>query len=295
MLIAAGCSKAEQPAAFGFELAGHLEDRRIREASGLARSQHDDTLLWVINDRGSKEWLHAIDVDGSRRGEIDVKKSNNTDWEDLASFMHKGQPTIMIADIGDNDAKHTLRTLYFATEPQALKDGKTPLAWQFDYRYPDGARDAESAAIDTDKHEVLILSKRDIPAILYSVPVNPGTTGTVIATRLGAVTSLPQPSEHDIQMAPKLDDWYWQPVGMDISADNRAAVILTYHAVFYYQRAEGQSWLEALNTKPVRVSIGNLRNAEAIAFGDAHRLVYVTGEQRNSPLIRFDFDGVSAP
>jgi hypothetical protein len=80
---------------------------------------------------------------------------------------------------------------------------------------------------------------------------------------------------------------------MDISEDNRAAIILTYRAVYYFQRQPGQSWLDALNGKPLRVSIGNLKNAEAVAFGDDQRSVFVTGEKKHSPIIRIDFNGVS--
>ncbi len=77
---------------------------------------------------------------------------------------------------------------------------------------------------------------------------------------------------------------------MDISADNLAAVILTYRAVYYYERAPGQDWFDALNTPPRRVSIGNFRNAEAIAFGDDKRTVVVTGENKHSLMLAIDFN-----
>ena len=75
-------------------------------------------------------------------------------------------------------------------------------------------------------------------------------TTQLTAKWLGTITSLPQPSRQDVEFAPKTKDWHWQPVGMDISADNLAAVILTYRAVYYYQRQPGQDWLDALNTQP---------------------------------------------
>ena len=77
---------------------------------------------------------------------------------------------------------------------------------------------------------------------------------------------------------------------MDISADNRAAVIMTYRAVYYYLRRDGQDWFDALNTKPIRIGLGNFRNAEAVAFGDDRRTVYVTGEDVNARLLRVDLD-----
>jgi hypothetical protein len=80
---------------------------------------------------------------------------------------------------------------------------------------------------------------------------------------------------------------------MDISEDNLAAVILTYRAVYYYQRQADQDWLEALNRRPIRVSLGNFKNAESIAFGNDEREVFVTGENKNSRLLRVDLSGVT--
>ena len=53
---------------------GKLEDPKIREASGLARSQKAENVLWTINDNGAKEWVHAISPRGARLGEFDLKK-----------------------------------------------------------------------------------------------------------------------------------------------------------------------------------------------------------------------------
>ncbi|MCH9695498.1 MAG: hypothetical protein K0U72_13380, partial [Gammaproteobacteria bacterium] len=277
-----------------FEVTGHLEDKSIREASGLARSQRQADLLWVINDNGSPEIIHAIDHRGTRLGEVDLKKSKNRDWEDLASYYLDDAAFLMVADIGDNDARRAKRTLYFLDEPQPEKKATAKRRWKTDYTYPDGPRDAESAAVDTENRQVLILSKRDLPPRLYSVPLRHDGDEPVVATRLGEIRSLPAPSRQEIEFAPKNKSWHWQPVGMDISADNRAAVILTYRAVYYYERTAGQDWLQALNTAPVRISLGSFENAESVAFGDAFRTVFVTGENKNSRILRIDLSGVAS-
>ncbi len=269
---------------------GRLEDPNIREASGLARSQREANVLWTLNDNGSGEWLHAISPRGKRLGEFDLRKAKNVDWEDLASFTLDGKPYLLVADIGDNDARHKTRTLYVVKEPAAKKKDTEKLDWRIDFRYPDGPRDAESAAVDIDNDRVLVLSKRDIPPVLYEVPLRPESDDKVMAKWLGTIRSLPRPSRQDVEFAPKTNDWHWQPVGMDISADNLAAVILTYRAVYYYERAPGQDWFDALNTPPRRVSIGNFRNAEAIAFGDDKRTVVVTGENKHSLMLAIDFN-----
>jgi endonuclease/exonuclease/phosphatase family metal-dependent hydrolase len=81
---------------------------------------------------------------------------------------------------------------------------------------------------------------------------------------------------------------------MDISADNRAAVILTYRAVYYFLRRPDQDWFAAFNTQPIRIGLGNFPNAEAVAFADDNRTVVVTGENRNALLLRVDLDIPSA-
>jgi len=290
LFIIAACEAAAPPDSIVPEAVGRLEDARIREASGLARSQRQPGILWVINDNGAKEIVHAIDHTGARLGEFDLKKSRNKDWEDLASVQLDGKPYLMVADIGDNDAKRDHRTLYFVEEPSPQKKGEEKLSWRVRYAYPDGPRDSEAAAIDIENSRALILSKRDLPPRLYEVPLQTDTDEVLTATLLGTVNSLNRPSRQEVEFAPKTKDWYWQPVGMDISEDNLAAVILTYRAVYYYQRSPGQDWLEALNSKPARISIGNFKNAEAIAFGDDKRTVFVTGENKHSLLLRIDLN-----
>ena len=286
-----GCSGSDASAdrtteQLQFAAVGRLENEKINEASGLARSQRQPGVLWTMNDSG-KPVLYAIGKNGAHLGRVELKKSDNRDWEDLASFALDGDPYLLIADIGDNDARYKKRTLYIAKEPRVDED-KTKVDWEIDFQYPDGPRDAESAAVDVENERVLILSKRDIPPVLYEVPLRTEEDGKITAKWLGIVDSLPKPSRQDVEFAPRTKDWHWQPVGMDISEDNRAAVILTYRAVYYYLRRPDQDWFEALNTRPVRIGLGNFRDAEAVAFGDDARTVYVTGEGRNTLLLRVD-------
>ncbi len=299
LAVLCGCSQADAPAEpprqdplLRFEVTGRLENRGIDEASGLARSQREPGLLWTIND-GGKARLHALDARGAARGEVELRKADNRDWEDLASFVLDGEPYLLIADIGDNDARHKKRTIYVAKEPRA-DENRTKVDWHVDFEYPNGPRDAEAAAVDIANERILVLSKRDIPPSLYEVPLQSDSDKKITARWLGTIDSLPRPSRQDVEFAPKTKNWHWQPTGMDISADNRAAVILTYSGVHYYLRREGQDWYDALNSTPIRVSLGNFENAEAVAFGDDRRTVYVTGEDRHARVLRVDLDRPAA-
>ena len=83
---------------------GTLENNEIDEASGLARSQVDPDVLWLVNDDGPAV-LHAIDSSGNMLARVKIADTSNRDWEDLASFTLDGVPYLLLADIGDNAAK----------------------------------------------------------------------------------------------------------------------------------------------------------------------------------------------
>ncbi|GMR17227.1 MAG: hypothetical protein BMS9Abin32_296 [Gammaproteobacteria bacterium] len=182
-------------------------------------------------------------------------------------------------------------TLYIVAEPALGRDAPRSLspAWQISFVYPEGPLDAEAVAVDTANERVLVLSKRTIPARLYELPLRPSQTGSVVTARhIATLDSLPQPSARDLQRALPQRSWHWQPTGMDLAPDNRAAVILTYRAVYYFARNKAQSWSQALQAPPLRLDLGGNRHAESVAISRDGNTVFVTVEGRNPPLLRFD-------
>ena len=268
-------------------LAGRLENRDIDEASGIARSQTASDVYWVINDSG-KPRLHPIDGRGRSLGRVKLDGAKLSDWEDIASFTLDGQPYLVVADIGDNDAERKDVRLYMIEEPDP-GDEEVDVAWEFDFTYPDQPHDAEAVAVDVENERVLVLTKRQIPAVLYEVPLRPDSDGRQVAVPLGA-PALPQPRRPDIEFAPKTDNWWWQPTGMDFANDGRAAVILTYRGVFYYPRKPGEDWIEALKRRPLALSTGDYGEAESIAFNADGTAIIITLEGRGAPVIRIDLE-----
>jgi hypothetical protein len=75
---------------------------------------------------------------------------------------------------------------------------------------------------------------------------------------------------------------------MDISADGRLAAVITYRSLYLFERAENETWVEALQKAPVEF-IGPPRlHDEAVTFGHDQRSVYVSTEQRPTPLYRLN-------
>ncbi len=281
MFLVSGCSPAGEPPS---SVVGQLQNPKIDEASGLARSQRYPDVFWVANDDGPSV-LYAIDSTGKDLGRVTVKDASNRDWEDLASFTFEGVPYLVVADIGDNEGRRKDVRLYVIEEPEAGDDKVKP-AWRIEFTYPEGPRDAESVAVDVDNERVLVLTKRDVPALLYALPLRPGTKKRIDAERLGVVASLPQPGRSDLEFASRVNSWHWQPTSMDISADGSNAVVLTYGGVYLYPRTAGQGWLEALQQPPRVVSRSSNRQAESVAFDTTGNSIYITIEQRHAPLFR---------
>lgn len=290
-ILLAGCAdadKAPQPDS-PIEVTGHLQHKSLIEASGLAHSHKQKDILWVINDDGPPI-LYAVATNGAKRGKVRLAEAKNRDWEDLAAFTLDGIPYLLVADIGDNESERKNVTLYVVNEPD-VDEHKAKIAWQIDFGYPDGPKDAEAIAVDAAKQRILVLTKRDIPAGLYELPLIPDTDKTLTATYLGAVDSLPQPSRRDLSLASSKKDSYWQPTAMDIAADGGSALILTYRGVYYYSRNDDEAWLEALRRRPLGLRLGKYRDAESIAFGSASDSAFVTVEKKHAPLLRVDLTG----
>ncbi len=267
---------------------GRIATADVDEASGLARSHRHPDRYWVLNDGGDAPMLYAIGPDGSYLGAVRIADARNRDWEDLASYEQDGRPMLVIADIGDNAGRRRNTVLYFVEEPEPDPNGRARAAVsrRISVSLPSGAADAESLAVDVDAGHILILTKRDIPARLYALPL--ATDGeAVTASALGSVASLPQPSADDIARAPKLRDWHWQPTGMDIAPDGKVLAVLTYRSVYLYRRDAGQSWPDAVGEAPQVLPLNGIPFAEAVTFSADGRHLFVTTEGRRPPLLRF--------
>ncbi len=275
------------------ELVGRIAIEEVDEASGLARSQLDPDVMWVHNDDG-KPRIFAFDMNGEKRGRLTLDDTRNRDWEDMSSFTLDGKPYLLVADVGDNMRRRKSVYLYIVEEPDLSDDDKvrSDIAWEIKLRFPDGPRDVEAVTVDIDNERVLLLSKRTLPPILYSVPLMP-TGETVMATRLGEIRSLPPPKRSDVAAAPKTKSWFWQPTAIDLHGDT--AIILTYRALYWYERQQDESWIDALNRRPARQSLGRIPNAESAAISADHSAAIVTVERKQPPFYRAPFPQEDQP
>lgn len=276
-------------------ISGYLQDEHITEASGITQSLRRPETFWIINDSGHAPMLFAVQTDGELLAEVAIEGVANLDWEDLSSFELDGHAWLLIADIGDNENVFANRVFYVIEEPQL--DANMPHSlrpeWEIRFRYPYGPRDAESAMVDVENERILLLSKRTEPPELYELPLRPtGDDEVAVAKLLGPIDTLPKPTARDLAARPDGKPgrffWEWQPTAMDISADGRSAVILTYNDAYLYARDSSESWYKALQRQPVALNLNIFPGAESIVFAGSQRLI-ITSEGSHAALQEFHF------
>lgn len=262
-----------------------LANRELDEASGLAQSLADPTLLWVLNDSGGLPALYRVGLNGNDHGRADVAKTMNWDWEALTAFSYQGRPALLIADTGDNAAVRDTVTLYAVSDPG--RTGTPELIWRLDFRYEDGPRDCEAMAVDAQTQHIYLLSKRDRVPVLYRLPLpSSAPKGPLVAERLGEIGALPKVPSQNIKNSPNSARYLSMPTAMDFLADSSGAVIVTPKDAYRYSRGPGQSWLSALRAKPTVITLPVLRQIEAAALSAEGSDLFITSERRPAPLVR---------
>jgi len=286
LCAASPCADAQVTDALEPFVRGQLQSDAIREASGLGCLGDTGPML-VVNDGGSAAELHIIGSDGTDLGRLPVPNARNVDWEDLAVLRSAEDTRVVIADIGDNESQRDSVSLLVVTVSSPSLEEAEPIR-TLRFAYPNGPRDAEALAVDGEARAAYILSKRTLPPELFRLSLATTTDDAVqLAERLGAVGGLRAPTGTERRL-PALFRWQWQPTAMDFSADGRFAAVLTYEAVYLFEREAGQSWYEALQGKARLFPLAGLPAAESLCL--AGRVIWLTTEGRRAPLVSIPFE-----
>ncbi len=272
---------------------GVITDPMIQEVSGIYASQKNRPLLWMINDSGNTPALYALFSDGQNPREFKIRgKITNTDWEDLAGFQYQGETFLVIADVGDNRAQREFCTLFFVKEPAPGTLGPLNLEWQMRFNYQDGPRDCEAVAVDRVNQKILLLSKRQKQPVLYELPLAIFPRDTLYtAEPIAKISNIPQPTALDLkEKYGKSRSW---PTSMDISADGRTLVILTYKDGYTYTREANQTWSQAFESRPGLIQLPHpntreLVQREAICIDQGTGRIILTTEQLPAPIYTLD-------
>ncbi len=266
------------------EWLGNLEDLDLSEASGIAASSRRDDVFWAHNDSGNPHELFAFDRRGAHLGRVQIDDARAGDWEDMASFQLDGRPYLVVGDVGDNFRWRPVLELKVVEEPELSvlplpEAARATPAWTLRFRYPDGHRDCEALAVDEASERILLITKREIPAEVYELPLrpDPDPDAVAVATRIATLDTIPQPGERDELEDPEYGAYRSEPTAFALAGE--LAAVVTYKDAYLFRRASGEGWAEALRRIPRRVALPHASQREAAALSKDGRSLYVTSER----------------
>ncbi len=274
-------------------LLGNIENKYLREASGLALSTQSEGIAWAHNDSGNGPYLYAFTLTGEHRGRFYLSGARSSDWEDMEAFRYENQSWLLVADTGDNQSKKPFYTLYLAAEPElpeARRSGQRPLR---DYKqarfvYPTGPADTEAVAVDEIEQRIYLITKRRRPALVFSLPLSIFSGEDVVHTARfeTRLYTLPAPTLQNLVEHPKFGLAFAQPNAMDFAPDRSFAMVHTYGYSYLFKRQENQTWAQAFATAPNQIDVPSMQQAEAVAIGNDSLSLYYTSEGKTPPLYR---------
>jgi hypothetical protein len=259
-----------------------IENLDIDESSGLALSRRYDNVLWTHNDSGQASIIYAMDFKGRNLGSYFLDMDYPRDWEDISSFKLDGQSYLILADTGDNFEINMTGILTIYKEPDVYIDkdssadssAMTP-EWVIEFQYPNRkSYDIESMAVDVSNNKVLLVSKRNKKARVFELPLKADESifsQVITAKKIAKLDYLKKPSS------------------MDISADGKYAVILTYGKAFWYHKKATKSWKKTLKKPAKLIKFKGLFQPEGISFGKTPYQLFISSETLPARLLKIDF------
>ena len=276
------------PVACGYDAPtriAQLEERAIREASGLAAGQHQPGVYWTLNDSGNEPNLFAFDPEGRTLGRFTVANARNEDWESLqAGPGRDGRPALYVGDTGDNDENRREGVIYRVPEPELDPASKQPTpartepAEALRYVFPDGPRNVEAMLVHPRTGETLLVTKSlSGYAGVYRLPP---TAEPNQRTMLEPVAQL------DLR---PLGVFSFLVTDGSVSPDGRRVILRTYLAGLEYDVPDGASLASIWGQQPRVFALEDTRQGEAITYRADGRALLTVGEGSPARLFQLDW------
>ncbi|MCA9561465.1 MAG: hypothetical protein KC583_23120 [Myxococcales bacterium] len=270
LLLLAACAAPPGP---------RLQHPDLDEASGLTASRRYPGVFWTHNDSGGDARLFAVTADGRTVGTVDVEGATATDWESITT---DDAGHLYVGDIGNNWSTRRDLVVYRLREPDPRRGGAVKVDRAIRFRFPDQtafpdpARGFDCEALfwaphpQTGQGTLYTLTKRrsDRRTSLYRFDDLSGGA-EVVLTRVG------EPFEVGGDPA----RYGGMVTAADATPDGRQLVVLTYHALFVFERPSptDDRYLTRLVNR-VELDQDVTVQAEAVAWdGDE---VVIANEQR---------------
>ena len=263
---------------FGFgKIVGKIENKTIKEASGLVESIENQNGLWTHNDGGDGPFLYFIsNQDAKILKKVSLVGIKNEDWEDLAigpSILGDTSTYIYLGDIGDNKKNKTIKKIHFFREPK-IKDFDNELIEINDIKtisfYSEKKiENFETLMIDPNSKELFLIAKnKKKKQNIYKID----TENIEI---------------DEIQKAKKyltlnLKNLKGEITGGEISRNGQKCLIKTYKNVFLWERKKDEKWKNIWSQAPKILKYIPESQGEAICWSNDENAYFTLSENENS-------------
>ncbi|GAA4104621.1 hypothetical protein [Nonomuraea soli] len=256
-----------------------VKDQRIAQSSGLAVSE-DGARFYTSGDAGSGlDEVWGLDRDGRTALTVTLPAGSNEDWEDIAVTRGAdGRSKIFLADTGDaytvrKKAGQAPRTEFGLTvfdEPAAGAAGTVAATGVADYRlaYQDNAsRNSEALLVQPGTSRVFLLTKTERPGEKPDLWAAPALVAGKVNTLTRLVPGVPVPHATGAAFSPSGD-----------------RLVIRDDTTAYLWKVSGGDVAGALRAAPIRVSLPDQRQGEAVTFTPDGRSLLVSSEGPAQPV-----------
>ncbi len=233
-----------------------IKDSRITEDSGMARDT-TNKVYWTVNDSGALGVVYGVDSTGRVKGTL---RYNAFPVDAEAVAWRKDR--LYVGDIGDNDEKRKTIRVYYFDDPRP--DDQVRSYRAYDFRYPDGAHDAETLLVTGAG--VLYVATKEAQGGLYRAPEKPSRAGVNTLKRIKDVPAT-------------LTDGLVLPGGKEIA-------YLTYGKVLVVNGTSGQVVASE--------DVTDVGQAEALTLSLDGRSLLVGGEGKNAKVVSMPVPGAAS-
>lgn len=173
---------------------GLLDQKLLKEVSGLAVSRQFPDRLYHHNDSGDVGKFYVTTLSGANLREVQFTTDKVRDVEDMSVGPCEHGQCIFLGDIGDNKVSRPFIDVWMIPESETLSDVLTN-ARKVKLLYPDDSHNAESMAVHPQTGDVYILTKeadekgerRSYPAKLYRAKQSELSKPAVTLELIGAI------------------------------------------------------------------------------------------------------------
>jgi hypothetical protein len=244
----------------------------LGESSGLVKSRRYPDVFWTHNDSGDAARVFAIDSRGHLLAEFPVEGASHVDWEDIAT---DDSGHLYLGDFGNNGNRRRDLIVYRVPEPHPAGPERTARVDRtLRFRYADQRAFPDPERLDYDAEAMFWWR-----GALYIFTKHRSDT----RTRVYRLPDRAEEGERALEPLAEIDlggepsRLFGNTTGADLSTDGRFVALLTYRAIFLYER-RGPDPVPDGPVARIALDPRRTRQAESVAW-DGSTLV-VGNEQR---------------